>query len=147
MVYAPGTLTVVAYKNGKQWATDKVETTGEPYAVQLTADRAVLSADGQDLTFITATLVDTQGRCVPTANNRLSFSVEGQGMVVATDNGDPTDMNSLASVSRRAFNGFCLAIVKGQKGGKTALFVTASADGLKPGVVAVNKESSSSKTR
>lgn len=137
VVYAPGTLLVVAYKDGKRWATDKVETTGAAYALQLKADRKVITADGQDLTFITATIVDQQGRRVPVANHLLHFKVEGQGQVVATDNGDPTDMSSLSASSRNAFNGYCLAIVKGLKGATGNLRIQATVDGLKKGMVQV----------
>ncbi len=143
VVYAPGTLTVVAYKNGKRWATDRVETTGEAYSVHLSADRPIIMADGHDLTFVTATIIDQQGRRVPVANNQLSFSVEGPGRVVATDNGDPTNMSSLSVSERPAFNGLCLAIVKAQKGASGTVRIKATANGLKTGVLAVKLVTSS----
>jgi len=143
VLYAPGKLTVVAYKNGKRWATDQVETTGDAFAVQLTADKSVIAADGQDLTFITATIVDKQGRRVPDADNLLSFKVEGPGIVVATDNGDPTNMSALTASNKPAFNGLCLAIVKGQKGSNGVVRIMATADGLTAGLLTVNLVSSS----
>ena len=143
VLYTPGNLTVVAYKNGKRWATDQVETTGNAFAVQLTADKSVIAADGQDLTFITATIVDKQGRKVPDADNLLSFKVEGPGIVVATDNGDPTNMSALTASNKSAFNGLCLAIVKGQKGSNGVVRIMATADGLTAGLLTVNLVSSS----
>lgn len=143
VLYAPGKLTVVSYKNGKRWATDQVETTGDAFAVQLTADKSVIAADGQDLTFITATIVDKQGRRVPDADNLLSFKVEGPGIVVATDNGDPTNMSALTASNKPAFNGLCLAIVKGQKGSNGVVRIMATADGLTAGLLTVNLVSSS----
>ena len=143
VLYTPGKLTVVAYKNGKRWATDQVETTGNAFAVQLTADKSVIAADGQDLTFITATIVDKQGRKVPDADNLLSFKVEGPGIVVATDNGDPTNMSALTASNKSAFNGLCLAIVKGQKGSNGVVRIMATADGLTAGLLTVNLVSSS----
>ena len=58
MVYQPGTLKVVAYKNGKEWATDEVKTAGEPAKLKLEPDRNTIRADGQDLSFVTVTVTD-----------------------------------------------------------------------------------------
>ena len=52
------------------------------------------------------------GHLVPEANNEVKFSVTGDGEIVATDNGDPTDFTSFGSVDRRAFNGLALVIVR-----------------------------------
>ena len=46
----------------------------------------------------------------------MEFSIEGAGEIVATDNGDPTDLESFSSTSKKAFNGMCLVIVKSIKG-------------------------------
>ena len=51
----PATLKVVAYKNGKKWATDIVKTTGPATKLALKADRDKIHADGKDLSFVTVT--------------------------------------------------------------------------------------------
>lgn len=129
--YEPGIIKVISYKYGKKWACDSVCTTGPAYAIKLTADRPVISADGCDLCFITATIVDNIGFVVPLANEPVSFSVEGFGEIEATDNGDPTNMDSFSAQQRNAFNGLCLAIVKAQAGKSGKLKIMAKSPNLK----------------
>src|SRR3989454_3049546 len=54
--YEPGEVKVVAYKNGKKWATDVVKTTGPAAKLLLQADRGKITADGKDLSFVTVTV-------------------------------------------------------------------------------------------
>ncbi len=65
VIYEPGELKVVAYKDGKQWATDTVKTTGTPAQLQLKPDRAAIAGDGHDLSFVTLTVADKDGLMVP----------------------------------------------------------------------------------
>jgi beta-galactosidase len=139
VVYQPGELKVVAYKNGKKWATDIVKTTGEPAKLELAADREKISADGADLSFITVRVTDKQGLMVPTAQNKIKFTIEGAGEIIATDNGDATSFVPFQSHERPAYNGLALAIVRaGKTPGKIRL--TASADGLKPATVTIRSQ-------
>ncbi len=94
VVYQPGTLKVVAYKNGKQWATDVMKTTGPAAKLTLKADRATIAADGQDLSFVTVTVADKNGLLVPQSKNHIKFAISGPGEIVATDNGDATSFES-----------------------------------------------------
>ncbi|RZK40274.1 MAG: DUF4982 domain-containing protein, partial [Hymenobacter sp.] len=137
VVYAPGELKVVAYKNGRRWAKEVVRTTGAPAAIKLTADRSVVAADGTDLVFITAQLTDSAGLLVPDAKPRIGFSLEGPGEIVATDNGDAANMESFASPTRAAFNGRCLVIVRGKKGQPGTIKLRAQASGLAGGSLVV----------
>ena len=135
--YEAGELRAVAYKNGKQWATQKVVTTHAPAILEATADRKTLSADGYDLTFVTVRVTDNAGRVVPNASNLLNFSVQGAGEIVATDNGDATDLTSFASHSRKAFSGLCLVVVRTRMGEKGKIVISASSEGLKGAKVVV----------
>jgi beta-galactosidase len=131
VIYEPGELTVVAYKNGIKWAEDEVRTTGEPVKLLATADRDVIDADGKDLTFITVRIADKNGQVIPLSNNLIDFKIEGSGEIVATDNGDPTNMVSFSSHQREAFNGLCLVIVRSNAGKPGSIVVTAKSTGLK----------------
>ena len=133
VVYEPGTLKVVTYKNGKVWATDEVKTAGEPARLKLEPDRRTISADGKDLSFVTVTVTDKHGVMAPRANNEIHFHVQGPGEIVATDNGDPTSFVPFPSHDRQAFNGLCLVIVRGQPGQPGKITLMATADGLKVG--------------
>lgn len=138
VLYQPGTLKVVTYKNGNKWAEDSVVTAGNPFAVVLNADKSVIKSDGCDIVFITASIVDEKGNVAPRANNRIYFSIEGPGEIIATDNGFQGDMQSFASKDRQAFNGLCLVIIRSKKGETGKIKVTASSDRLKDGSVKIS---------
>jgi beta-galactosidase len=90
VAYAPGTLSAKGYREGKPVAETKVETTGVPAAVQLTPDRTMIGADGEDVAVITVAVMDDQGRVVPIAANHILFSLEGPGRIIGVGNGDPS---------------------------------------------------------
>ena len=88
-----------------------------------------MTADGNDLAFITATVVDKYGITVPDADNLIQFSIKGNASIVATDNGLQTSMESFKATKHKAFNGLCLAVIQaGEKAG--SITVTATAKGL-----------------
>jgi beta-galactosidase len=130
VTYEPGELKVVAYKDGKEWATDIVRTAGNASKLNLKPDRDTISADGRDLSFVTLTVQDSNGIMVPRANNLIRFSVTGPGKIVATDNGDPTDVNIFSSHDRKAFNGLAIVIVKAKRGQTGPVIITAESDSL-----------------
>ncbi|MBV5282149.1 MAG: DUF4982 domain-containing protein [Paludibacter sp.] len=129
--YEPGELKVIAYKNGLKWVENTVKTTGTATKLLASADREIINSDGKDLTFITVQIVDKDGLVVPRSNNSIEFSIDGPGEIVATDNGDATNMVSFASKEREAFNGLCLVIVRSKAGEKGTITVTAKSNGLK----------------
>lgn len=137
VVYQPGVLKVVAYKNGKKWGSDTVKTTGAPAKVTLSADRRKITADGRDLSYITVTIADKEGLTVPRSHNHLRFTIDGPGEIVATDNGDATSFESFQAPERDAFNGMALVIVRGKAGESGAIRLTASSDGLEPAEIKI----------
>ena len=130
VIYQPGELKVVAYKNGKQWATDIVKTTGVAAKLFLEAGKRTIKNDGLDLCYITLKIEDKNGLMVPRTNSFIHFSVEGAGEIVATDNGNAIDFTPFQSHDRKAFNGLALVIVKAKKGMKGNIIVKAASDGL-----------------
>jgi beta-galactosidase len=130
VIYEPGELRVVAYKNGEKWAEETRRTTGHAARVLLKADRNILSADGQDLSFVTVSIADRDGLMVPRSKNHLKFEISGPGEIIATDNGDATDHTSFQSTERNAFNGLALVIVRTQAGKAGSIKIKATSDGL-----------------
>jgi beta-galactosidase len=126
--YEPGELKVVAYKNGKKWATDVVQTTGPAAKLMLAADRAKITPDDRDLSYITVTVADKKGRLVPRSKNHISFEIEGPGEIVAVDNGDATSFEPFQAREHNAYNGLALVIVRANQPGGITL--KAHADGL-----------------
>lgn len=131
VVYQPGELKVIAYKNGKVWAQDIVKTTDAPANISMQADHTNIKADGQDLSFITVKITDKNNLMVPRSKNLIRFEIEGAGEIVATDNGDATDLSSFQSKTRKAFNGMALVIVRSIKGKSGKIKLKAFSDGLK----------------
>ena len=135
--YEPGTLEVVVYKNGKEWARDKVKTTGTPTRLVLEAETSAVAADGEDICYLNVSVRDAEGLVVPNAKMPIRFSVEGPGEIVATDNGDETDFDDFRQLTRKTFNGWAQAIVRAVPGATGTIRVTAQAEGLAPATAIV----------
>lgn len=137
--YAPGTLTAKAYVGNIPVATDTVETTGAPAALRLTTDRTTLTPDGEDMTMIAVDIIDAQGHVVPTADNKVSFTVTGAAHIAGVGNGDPSCHEPDKAASRSAFNGHCLVIVgAGETPG--SIHLIASSPGLKAAALSLASE-------
>lgn len=140
VVYEPGEISVIAYKDGKEWARSAVKTAQPAAVLEAKADRSAIAADGKDLSFVTVRIADADGITAPRADQRIHFTVEGAGELVATDNGDPTSLESFKSPDRAAFNGLALAIVRAKPGQRGAITVRASAQGLRGAEVQLTSE-------
>lgn len=138
VMYQPGELKVITYKNGKVWAEDTVKTTNEATSLNASADRTSIYADGTDLAFVTIEVKDDNNLTVPTANHLIEFTIEGPGEIVATDNGDPTNLTAFSSHKRNAFNGLALVIIKAKKGAKGSIKINAKSNGLKTASSTIN---------
>jgi beta-galactosidase len=88
--YIPGILSAKGFKGGQQVAETKVETTGQTALLKLAPDRLSIKADGRDVSVVTVSLLDTQGRVVPTASGLVQFGLEGPGNILGVGNGDPS---------------------------------------------------------
>ncbi len=87
--YAPGSLVARGFKAGQLVASETVATTGEGAAVRLAVDRARIRADGDDVALVRVSVVDREGRVVPTASQRIRFEVSGAARLIGMGNGDP----------------------------------------------------------
>ncbi|WP_071797495.1 beta-galactosidase GalB [Labilibacter marinus] len=129
--YQPGELKVVAYKNGKKWAEEKVKTTKAAYKVQLSADRDEISADGQDLSFVTVKIADKKGLMVPRTHNSVTYSITGPAEIIAVGNGDATNLESFQATTRKVFNGMALVVIRSLEGETGEVKLIAESEGLK----------------
>ena len=129
-VYEPGELRVAAYRDGKAAGEAVVRTAGAPDRIVLTADRTELAADGDDLVYITAAVVDRAGTVCPHSDARITFRAEGAGELLTTDNGDQRETESFARPDKRCLAGYCVACVRTLRGVSGKLTVRADAEGL-----------------
>jgi beta-galactosidase len=139
VIYQPGTLKAVGRRAGQVVATDEIATTGEPFAVQLTTDRTAAAADGRDVIHAVVQIVDSQGRTVPTADNSVTFEVRGEARILGVDNGDGSITESFSGGERKAFNGYCLAILQTTRSPGT-ISITARSGALREATAAVNSQ-------
>ena len=130
VVYQPGELRAVAYKNGAVWAEAVQRTAGIAATLQLTPERATLAADRRDLAFVTVRVLDAAGVLVPRAKDALTFEVSGPADLIATDNGDATSFESFQAPARKAYNGLALVILRTRPGQTGEITLTARATGL-----------------
>ncbi|HEY6207488.1 MAG TPA: beta-galactosidase GalB [Gemmatimonadales bacterium] len=138
VAYAPGTVRAVAKKNGHVWASAEVKTAGAPARIELVPDRTRIRADGEDLSFVTVSVLDREGVPVPTADHQVRFRVGGDARIVGVDNGDQVSHAPFKADRVRLFNGKALVIVRaGRRAGTAAL--TAEAEGLEPVTVRIEQ--------
>ena len=128
VVYRPGTVDVIVYKNGQLWARDRVCTAGKASMLLASVDYT-----GEDLSFVTVDVADREGNLVPDADHLLTFSVKGPAQLVATDAGDPTSHVPFYSPSLPAFHGKASVIVR--RTGEGPITVVCSAKGLKKAAI------------
>ncbi len=110
--YEPGELRVVAYDaSGRQAAQEVVHTAGEPARLVLTPDREVIKADGDDISFVTVTMLDADGNECPNADQELTFSVKGAKYQAAC-NGDASSLEPFEQPQMRLFHGKLVVLVR-----------------------------------
>ena len=124
--YQPGSIRVVAYDaQGKAVAEEAVRTAGPPHHIRLTPDPATLTADGQDLAYVTARVEDADGNLCPEAAHQLQFKVTGAGRFRATANGNAASLEPFHEPRMKAFQGQLVVVVQAaEKAGDIRLEVS-----------------------
>jgi beta-galactosidase len=135
--YAPGSIEARGFKGDKVVMTDKRETTGAPAKLVIHSDRQDVSADGEDVAMFAVEVRDAKDRIVPITDNKITFKVSGEGKLIGLGNGDPTDQDSDKGTARKAFCGYCMALIQSTKKGG-AITVEASAPGLESAQASIN---------
>ena len=135
--YEPGTVKVVAFDDeGNAVAEQEIHTAGVPHHLQLSADRDEISADGNDLSYITVSVVDKDGNLCPTAANQLNFKVSGAGKYKAVCNGDATSLELFHLPTMKAFSGKLVVTVQSiEEAGEMQLEV--SGENLEPATISI----------
>ena len=135
--YEPGEIRVVTYNQyGDKVGEDVKRTAGEPAQMKFSVEtpdhepiacmvegctdehNVLLNADGNDLAFITVSLLDKDGNECPLADDELTFEVKGAGTFKAACNGDATSLEPFTQPHMRLFSGKLIIVVqsKAQKG-------------------------------
>src|SRR5262249_4965438 len=135
--YEPGVLSAIARNKGQIVATDQLRTAGKPTRIVLTVERSVLAPVWDDLSYVTATVVDRDGVRVPDAADLIGFTIEGPGAIAAVENADNSSHEPFHATERHAFQGRCVAIIRAQAS-SGRITINASAPGLPGSSVIIN---------
>ena len=127
--YEPGVLQAIGIVDGVEQAKISFETTGEPAAIRLTPDRTELSTSRNDLCYVMAEIVDSEGRLVPHAQLPINFAIDNAGELAGQASGAPNKPASFQSPECLTFQGRCLAIVR-PSGTAGTITLKANCDGL-----------------
>lgn len=137
--FIPGTVKVVARKNGNIIAEKEIHTAGTPHKIRLTPDRNIITADGKDLSFVTVEVLDKDNNLCPISENLINFEVKGNAFIAGVDNGCQTSMERFKDNKRNAFNGKCLVVLQnnGEKGTAT---LTVKSNGLESSTIEIKSK-------
>lgn len=135
--YKPGTLKVVAFdKDGKPASEKEIKTAGKPHQIVLDSDVKTIKANGEDLCYVTVSVVDKNGIPCPTATNQLRFKVKGKGLFRAVCNGDATSLELFHLPTMKLFSGKLVVLIQStEDAGNIELSV--SGKGLKKGNISL----------
>ncbi|MCL5004957.1 MAG: DUF4982 domain-containing protein [Acidobacteria bacterium] len=137
--YTPGVIEARGYQGGQHVLTARRETTGAPAKIVLQPDRQRIAADGEDVSVIAVSVVDSNGCVVPVADNLITFQIAGNGKIIGVGNGDPSSHEADKASERRAFNGLCVAIVQSNKQAGE-INIRATSPELEPATVTIQCE-------
>ncbi|HXK09706.1 MAG TPA: glycoside hydrolase family 2 TIM barrel-domain containing protein [Vicinamibacteria bacterium] len=130
VVYAPGTLEAACTGKGDPATKVALTTAGPAAGLRLGADRALIRASRNDLSYVRIEVVDDKGTVVPGARPEIRARVEGPGELAALASADPNDITGYRGPRCRPYQGVAQAIVRPTGAG--ALELVAEADGLAP---------------
>ena len=137
--YASGMLSAVGVSDNKESEKVLLETSGKAEKIKLIPDRKKISADGQDLSFITIEVTDKDGKLQPNAQNQLQFSVSGPGVIAGVDNADIKDLDPYYATSRKAWHGRALVVIR-STGNAGAVKLTVRSEGLPDAIATIDTE-------
>ncbi len=102
-------------------------TAGAPARLRLTPDRRVITADGQDLAYVTIEVVDSKGNVCPDAAIPCEAIVKGQGSLLAFASADLKDREAYTSPKVTTWKGRALLVVRStQKNGRAQVSIKSS---------------------
>ncbi|HEY8689605.1 MAG TPA: glycoside hydrolase family 2 TIM barrel-domain containing protein [Chitinophagaceae bacterium] len=135
--FEKGSLKAVGKNNGKEVATEEYKTAGAPAKIVVSTDQSSLTNNWNDVAFVYATIVDANGVICPNEDSKIKFTIEGNGVVDAVDNGNTSSHDIYQASEYPAFNGRCLALVK-TKATSGKIVVKASAANLQNGSATID---------
>jgi len=135
VVYRPGELKAVAYRDGQKIGEAVVRTSGQPARVRLTPEKPALSVSGDELYYVLVEVLDADGVPCPLADNMIGFQVKGPARIAGIGNGNPLGFDSFTDDRHPLFHGKAMLILRAIAGKSGPIRITATGDGLEKGQV------------
>ncbi len=136
VIYEPGELQAVAFREGAVIGRGTVTTTGSPTMLRLTPDRSFLAADGMDLSYILIEALDPYGNPIPLEHDRVHISVDGPARIAGVGNGNPQSFEPFQADHVYLFNGKAMLIL-GSGIERGPVKVTATSPRLEPATTTI----------
>lgn len=134
--YAAGTIKAVGVVDNKEMESKILKTAGASAKMSLEADRKKIQANGQDLSYVIVELTDAQGDLQPNADQKLTFKVDGPGVIAGVDNANLKDPDPYVSHTRKAWKGRAMIVIK-SKHNAGNIKLTVSSAGLPDAVTII----------
>ncbi|MBC7845317.1 MAG: glycoside hydrolase family 2 protein [Flavobacterium sp.] len=136
VTFEEGNIKAIGKNNGKIVAQEEFKSAGKPAKIIITKSNPTLANNWDDVSFVTATIVDEKGTRCANADNLIKFTITNSGKIIGVDNGNIISHDNYQSPERHAFAGKAIAIVKAaQDTGK--IEIKATAEGLEAGSIII----------
>ncbi len=110
--YEPGVLTAVGYRGGAETARSELTSAGAALMLNLHAESGSLAADGSDLAFVTIELADAAGTVEMLADEEVTVTVSGPGILAGLGTAAPAPTTPFTSARTSTYRGRALAVVR-----------------------------------
>ena len=137
VTFEEGTIKAIGKNNGKIAAQEAFTSAGKPSKIIISNSNPTLANNWDDVSFITATIVDDKGIPCANADNLIKFTVTDTGKIIGVDNGNIVSHEDYLSPERSAYKGKAIAIIKAAKN-EGKIEVKATAEGLEGAKISIN---------
>jgi beta-galactosidase len=129
VVYEPGEIRAVIYKNGEVIGETVRKTAGDPVRLILTPDRKEITADGYDLSYVLVEAVDNEGNLCPLADDVVTFKLDGPAEFAGIGNGNPLSLEPFQAPQHSLFHGKAMLLLRSIEGMSGTVTAAATAEG------------------
>ncbi len=135
IIYTPGKIEAVAYKDGVEVGRDYIQTARDEVQMKAYADAEQIPADGSDICYVEIRMEDAEGILNTEAEVPVTVSVDG-GVIAGFGSAAPASEENYYDMTAKPFEGRLRAAVRGN-GTVGTITVKLHADGCEEAVVQI----------
>jgi hypothetical protein len=137
-----GVFSASGKSNGQVACSTEWRAYGPPVRLEVSVDRPILAADGNDVAHLELRIVDAKGVRVADAEHSITCNIDGPARLIGMENGDPRSHEPYKTNRRRAFRGRLLLYVQSTRE-HGEVKVSVKAEGLPAATIPVNVDHTS----